>query len=153
MYTVRTRNCVTRVQNCTVLYDLVLWFLLDISVVLPATQSVFLCLITRAAVPMPTRVTVASKTWFLQTTNQGVCTCLLEAFTGCRRWGICEREYRVWKHVICRKNIGAGTVCQLISNGGTRQRNLFGASHRAAKISKKALIFPELIKTLLHYGF
>ena len=83
------RLCVTdkTEQNRTVLYDLVTLILLAISVVLPAAESVFLWLVTRVAVPMATRVTVAGKTWALQTTIQSACTCVLEEFTACAGFG------------------------------------------------------------------
>ena len=86
---IRTRNRVTDklVQNRTVLYDLVPRVLLAISVVLPATESVFLWLVTRVAVPMAMRVTVAVKQWALQTTIQGACMCVLEEFTACAGFG------------------------------------------------------------------
>ena len=58
-----------------------------VSVVLPAAESVFLWLVTRVAVTMATRVTVAGKTWALQTTIQSACTCVLEEFTACAGFG------------------------------------------------------------------
>ena len=62
--------------------------------------------------------------------------------------GIREPGYRVWKHVICIKNVGAVAYNTSKCNDGTSLRCSACAFAPCCKMSKKALVLSDFIKTL-----